>query len=169
MTTTLYSFVHLYRRQLDIAAHLLDKGAEYAAANGVAERDLLGWRLADDMHPLSFQIMVVINFSQLWTARAADVPVPDAVTADLDVTGYRTAIAAAREWLGTLTPAQFAGRDDMPLSFEIMPGMAPTLPAERWVTGFGMTNIAFHASMIYAILRTRGVPLGKLDVFPMGL
>ena len=169
MTTTLFSFVDLYRRQLDTTAHLLGKGAEYAAANGIAEAEMLGWRLAPDMHPLSFQVMVVINFSQLWTARTADLPVPDPVTADLDVAGYRAAIAAAREWLGALTPAQFAGRDDLPLTFQIMPDLSPTLPAERWVTGFGMTNIAFHASMIYAILRTRGVPLGKLDVFPTGL
>ena len=47
--------------------------------------------------------------------------------------------------------------------------MAPTMAAERWVTGFGMTNIAFHASMIYAILRVKGVALGKIDMFPTGL
>ena len=169
MTISLFSFVDLYRRQLDIAAHLLGKGADHAAAHHIPEGDMLGWRLAEDMHPLSFQLMVVINFSQLWTARAVDLPVPEAVTADLDVAGYRSAIAAAKAWLDTLTPKQFAGRDETPFSFEIMPGMAPTMPAERWVTGFGMTNIAFHASMAYAILRTNGVALGKIDIFPGGL
>ena len=169
MTITLFSFVDLFRRQLDTAAHLLTKGADFAAANGATEQDLLGWRLAEDMHPLSFQAMVVINFSQSWIARAIDVAIPEPVTADLDVAGYHAAIAAAKAWLAALTPDQFAGREDVPVTAQLGPTMEPTLPAAQWITVFAATNINFHASMIYAILRSNGVPLGKLDVFPSGL
>ena len=169
MTISLFSFVDLFRRQLDAAAHLLGKGADFAVANGIAESDMLAWRLADDMHPLAFQAMVVVNFSQAWLARAAGLPVPEAVTAELDVAGYRAAIAAAKAWLDALTPEQFAGRDDVPVTAQIGPTMEPTLPAAQWVGVFANTNITFHSSMIYAILRMKGVPLGKLDVFPTGL
>ena len=169
MTATLFSFVDLFRRQLDTTAHLLTKGSVFAAANGIPEQDLLGWRLAEDMHPLSFQAMVVINFSQSWIARAIDVAIPDPVTADLDVAGYQAAITAAKVWLAALTPAQFAGREDVPVTAQLGPNMEPTLPAGQWITVFAATNIAFHANMLYAILRSNGVPLGKLDVFPSGL
>ena len=169
MTTTLFSFVDLFRRQLDTAAHLLTKGSAFAAEKGIAESDMLGWRLAADMHPLSFQAMVVINFSQSWIARAIDVAIPDPVTANLDVAGYQAAITAAKTWLAALTPEQFTDREDVPVTAQLGPNMEPTLPAAQWVTVFAATNVAFHANMVYAILRTNGVPLGKLDVFPSGL
>ena len=47
--------------------------------------------------------------------------------------------------------------------------MEPTLPAAHWLSVFATTNITFHSSMVYAILRTKGVSLGKLDLFPTGL
>ena len=47
--------------------------------------------------------------------------------------------------------------------------MAPTFPAAQWLTVFAATNINFHVSMAYAILRTNGVPLGKADMFAAGL
>lgn len=169
MPFTLFSFVDLYRRQLDAAAHLLTRGADFATAQGVSEQDMLGWRLAGDMHPLSFQLMVVINFTRSWTARVADLPVPETVTADLDLAGYRAAIADAKAFLATLTPEQFAGRDDVPLTVQLGETMEPTLPAGQWLSVFGTTNIYFHLSMVYAILRMKGVPIGKMDLFAAGI
>ena len=169
MTISLYSFVDLYRRQLDAAAHLLTKGVEFAAANGISEQDMLGWRLAEDMHPLSFQLMVVANFTRSWPARVADVPLPEPVTADMDVAAYRAAIADAKAFLATITADQFAGRDDVPLTVQLGETMTPTLPAGHWLSVFATTNILFHLSMVYAILRMKGVPLGKLDLFAAGL
>ncbi len=43
------------------------------------------------------------------------------------------------------------------------------MPASQWITGFSTTNILFHLSMAYAILRRRGVPIGKVDLFAGGL
>ena len=169
MTVSLYSFVDLYRRQLDATAHLLDKGEAFATAQGVSAQEMLGWRLAEDMHPLSFQLMVVINFTRNWPARVADLPLPEAVTADMDLAAYRAAITDAKAFLATITPDHFAGRDDVPLTVPLGETMAPTLPAAQWLTVFGTTNIYFHLSMVYAILRMKGVPIGKMDLFAAGI
>jgi hypothetical protein len=130
---------------------------------------MLGWRLAPDMHPLGFQVMVVANFSRSWTARAAGLEPPAGIAADLDVAGFDAGLDDALAWLRGLKPEQFAGRDEAPLTYEIMPGLAPTLTAGQWLTVFAATNISFHASMVYAILRSNGVPLGKADMFSAGL
>ena len=165
----LYSFVDLFARQVVTAKHLLAKGAAHAAGLGVAEQEMLGWRLAPDMHPLGFQLMVVANFTRTWTARVAGLEPPEGIAADLDVAGFDAGLDAALAWLRALKPEDFAGRDDALLTFEIMPGMAPALPAAQWLTVFAATNINFHAAMIYAILRARGAPLGKVDMFAAGL
>jgi hypothetical protein len=169
MIVNLYTFVTLYDRALDTIAHLLAKGEAYAATHGVSEAEMLDWRLIGDMHPLSFQLMVVLNFSRQWPARVAGLPVPDSVIADLDVAGFKAAIADAKAYLASLTPEQFAGRDDAPVTFKIAEGMEPTLLAGRWLTVFATTNLYFHLSTAYGILRAKGVQVGKPDLFPSGL
>ena len=169
MTTDLYSFVGLFSRQLDTAAHILAKGAAHAAATGVPEGDMLGWRLIDDMSPLSFQLMVVCNFARAWPARVAGLPLPADITADLDVAGFQAAIAEAKTYLAAIGPGQFAGRDDVPLTVTLGNDMSPTLPAAQWLTVFATTNLYFHLSTAYAILRSKGVAIGKVDLFAGGL
>jgi len=47
--------------------------------------------------------------------------------------------------------------------------MKPTLPSGQWLTVFATTNLYFHLSTAYGILRAKGVPLGKVDLFATGL
>lgn len=169
MTIRLFSFVDLLDRALATADHLLTRGVEHAKQAGASEADMLGWRLIDDMQPLAFQIMVVANFAQQWPARVAGLPVPEAITADRDVAGFRDAIAASRAFLAGLSEAQFEGRDDVPITYAIGPAMEPTLPGGQWLSVFALTNVHFHLTTAYGILRAKGVPLGKPDMFASGL
>lgn len=169
MTVSLFTFVGLYSRLLDVTSHLVKKGADHAKAAGQSEEVILDWRLIDDMAPLRFQLMVVCNFSRQWTARVVGLPVPEAIADTLSLADFEAAIADAKAYLAGLTPKQFAGRDDVPLTHEIGDGMNPTLPAAQWLTGFAATNLYFHVSTAYGILRAKGVQIGKVDLFPTGL
>ncbi|HEX4095392.1 MAG TPA: DUF1993 family protein, partial [Caulobacteraceae bacterium] len=74
-----------------------------------------------------------------------------------------------KAYLAALTPQQFAGRDEIPLTVEIGNGMTPTLPSAQWLTVFATTNLYFHLSTAYGILRAKGVQIGKVDMFAGGL
>ena len=165
----LYTFVDLYDRALDATAHILTKGAEHIKARGDSEAEMLDWRLIHDMQPLRFQVMVVCNFTRQWTARVAALPVPEHLTEDRSLAEFHAAIAESKAFLAGLTPAHFEGRDDVPLTVMIGTGMEPTLPAARWLTVFAPTNLYFHLSPAYGILRAHGVQIGKVDLFPGGL
>ena len=169
MTVSLFTFVDLYDRLLASAANILTKGAEHATGACVSEAQMLEWRLAEDMHPLSFQLKVLCNFSRQWTARVAGLPVPADIADQANVAGFQAAIADARAYLAALTPAQFEGRDDLPLTVQITDTMEPTLPAGQWLTVFATTNLYFHLTTAYGILRHKGVALGKIDMFGRGL
>jgi hypothetical protein len=170
MMVNLFSFVDLYSRILTTASHLLKKGTDHAAADSVGERDMLDWRLIGDMHPLRFQIMVVCNFAQQWPARVAGITVPSDITETLTVKEFQSSLSTAKEFLSTLRSEQFVGREDVPVKFAIGDGtMQPTLPAGQWLIVFATTNIYFHLSMTYAILRAKGVRIGKADLFASGL
>lgn len=169
MSVNLYTFVDLYSRQLTTAEHLLAKGLERAAELGVGEAEMLNWRLIEDMNPLSFQLAVVTNFAQQWPARAVGLELPAEVAHDLDVASLKAAIAQAKAYLAALTPEQFAGRDEVPLTFTIGGDMKPTLPTGQWLSVFATTNLYFHLSTAYAILRAHGTRIGKVDLFAAGL
>ena len=170
MTTNLFTFVGLYRRIVRNTAHVLRKGAAHAQATGVSTDEMLDWRLIDDMQPLRFQVSVVCNFSKQWTARVAALSVPDDISVDLDLDGLFAALSASEQFLDALTPEQFAGRDEVPLKVAIAGGaMEPTIPAAQWLTIFATTNLYFHMATAYDILRSRGAPLGKADLFTDGL
>jgi hypothetical protein len=169
MSTNLFTFVGLYDRGLTTLAHILDKGAELARSKGVSESEMLDWRLVDDMNPLRFQAYVVINFAKQWTARAAGLPVPADIPADLDLAGLKTAIADAKAHLAGLDAKQFEGRDDVMITHKLGAEMEPSLSAAQWLTSFATTNFYFHLSIAYAILRQRGADLGKRDLFAGGL
>ena len=168
--TSLYNFVEIYARALETADHLIGKGVAFTSEKGISEQEMLGWRLVDDMNPLSFQLAVIINFSNGWVARAAGVAVPESIEGTaMDISGFKAAIADSRAFLGSITPDQINDRDEALITFKIGDIMEPNLPAGQWLTGFATTNIHFHVSMAYAILRMKGVPLGKIDLFPGGL
>lgn len=169
MTVSLFTFIDLFDRQAATASSLLAKGVAHCQAAGISEQEMLGWRLIDDMAPLGFQLMVICNFTRLWPARVAGLPLPAEVGAALDVAGFQAALADARAYLAALTPEQFAGRDEVPLTVTLGTGMSPTLPSAQWLTVFATTNLYFHLSTTYAILRSRGVQIGKPDLFATGL
>jgi hypothetical protein len=170
MPTTLFTFVGLFDRALATCEHLLKKGEAFAADKGLAAGEILDWKLIDDMHPLSFQLMVVINFTRNWPARVADLPLPGDIDSQAtDLAGFHAAIADARAWLAALKPEQLESREETVLTHKLGSGMEPTLSGGQWITGFAATNIYFHMSMAYAILRSKGVPIGKSDLFPLGL
>ncbi len=168
MTVNLFTTVGLYDRVLGTLSHVLNKGAERAKALGVSEADMLEWRLIDDMNPLRFQAQVVINFANQWTSRVAGLPLPADIPTDLDFAGLQGAIKDAKAYLASLKPEQFEGRDDVPLTVSLGQ-LEPTFPAGQWLTVFASTNVYFHLSMAYAILRARGADLGKRDLFAGGL
>ncbi|MBL8555405.1 MAG: DUF1993 domain-containing protein [Phenylobacterium sp.] len=169
MAVCLFTFVDLYSKGLGTLDHILAKGAEFAASQGVSEAEMLEWALIDDMNPLRFQAFVPINFARQWTARAAGVAVPEDIASDLDLAGIRAEIANAKAFLAGLTPEQFEGRDGEALNVTLGNGFSPTMPIGQWLTGFATTNFYFHLSMAYAIMRSRGVQIGKVDLFAGGL
>lgn len=165
MTVSLFTFVDLYSRMLTAVGNLLDKGLAHATAKGVSEAEMLDWRLIEDMHPLTFQVATVLRFARQWPARAAGVEIPEEQGTASTVAEFKSQIADAKAYLAGFTAEQFAGRDDVPVTYAIGNGMEPTLPAGQWTSVFATTNLYFHASMAYAILRAHGVPIGKPDIF----
>lgn len=167
LTVSLFTYVGAFSRGLDTLAHVLNKGAEHAAAKGETTAQMLDWRLIDDMLPLRAQVRTVCNFATQWPARAAGLALPADIDGDQGLPGLLADIAKAKAYLAELTAEQFTGADERTVTVNI--GQEMTLPLAQWIPGFAMPNFYFHLSMAYAILRSRGVAVGKRDFFAGGL
>jgi hypothetical protein len=170
MKVDLASVVHGLGKGLATADHLLAKAEDYAREQGVAEAQMLDWRLAPDMFSFRNQLQAVCNLANQWAARAAGVDVPPFVPVDdrMDAGQLRARIAEVRASVEALRPDQFEGRDDVSLTVDLG-SISPTMPVGQWIVGFTVTNFYFHLSIAYGILRARGVQLSKPDLFAGGL
>ena len=168
MAVNLFTFVGMYERVVGTAEHLLAQGAAFAKANGISEADMLEWRLTDDMFPLRRQFHIVVDFPKQWAARAAGLPQPAEIEGETTVAQIAAALAETKAYLAALKPEQFEGRDDVPLTVNIG-AMEPTFATGQWISVFATTNIYFHLSTAYGILRSRGVQIGKRDLFAGGI
>ncbi len=168
MTINLFTFVGLFRKSLTTLGHILEKGATHAHGHRIAEADMLQWQLAPDMFPLVRQAQIVINLSREWSARAAALDVPSPFEGNTNVQELRASIEEACAFLSTLDETQFHDREGEMLTLDLG-SISPTLPIGQWVSGFATTNVNFHLATAYGILRSHGVPLGKVDLFAGGL
>jgi hypothetical protein len=168
MKVDLHTFLDLYGKGLSTLSHLLDKGAKFAAEKGIAEDELLEWRLIDDMFPLRLQAIIAIRSAHQWSARAAGLTVPADLEGPLSLAELQAAITKAKADIAAITPLQLAGRDDLPLTVKLGDIMEPTMPTGQWVSGFATTTFYFHLSTAYGILRSKGVEIGKADMFAGG-
>ncbi|KAF2740126.1 hypothetical protein EJ04DRAFT_508122 [Polyplosphaeria fusca] len=147
---------------------VLKKGEAHAKDNNMDPQDLITARLYPDMGDLPFQIQRATNAARflgehIAGAEPVSVPYTDTTFAEL----YER-IAGCITWLEGLDPATFAGKEDgvVEVRFGSEPG-GKQLKCEftpiEYLTMYGGPNFWFHCTTAYGILRSKGVPVGKLD------
>jgi hypothetical protein len=149
-------------KHLQILSHLLTKGAEFAKEKGIDVAELPGWKLIDDMLPLSFQIQTACNTAKNTLSRmGVDLPaVPDE---EKTIDELKARIATTVEMLQKVDKSAVEGKEDEQVKVPIGGGKVLELTAQQAVLNMGVPNFYFHCAMAYAIMRSKGVPLGKGD------
>lgn len=160
-----------YLHMLTALSAWLDKAA---AQVGPDEADaLLAARLAPDMFPLSTQIRFACVQAQEGMFRLSGEQFPPSLQVLLDEgrdAGERPgtmADAQARiEETLALVRSRFQGDalpDEDPLAHALPTGMVFDLTVAQYARDWAMGQFYFHVMIAYAILRSRGVDLGKAD------
>ena len=74
----------------------------------------------------------------------------------------RARIARTVEFLKTLTPAELDGSEDRDIELKLR-DRTLDFKGQPFLLNFVMPNFYFHVTTAYAILRSKGVPIGKPD------
>ena len=154
--------VTAYQQVVDSTIGVLDKGAAFAAEQGMSPDDLVGKRLHDDMANLNFQVVCVTHHSlvalkSIESGEFLPPNYPEVSYAELQAMTKETS-----EALAAMTPDTVNALADNTLLFKLGGNELP-FTALNFAQSFSLPNFFFHATTTYDILRAQGVPLGKRD------
>jgi len=148
---------------LGATQHIL-RTAEAHAEGGRIDLDaIVNFRLQDDMHPLSFQVVSIWHHSYgaLNAMRDGLFEPPPSVD-DTSWHGLSDLVDQAVEVLSLETHESMAALSGKTIVFR-GGGMEIPFTNPNFLLSFSLPNFYFHVTTVYDILRMHGVPLGKLD------
>ncbi|WP_303762885.1 DUF1993 domain-containing protein [Sphingobium yanoikuyae] len=163
MATELYDLtVPAFLRGLRVLSTLLDKGAAFAAEQGIDPATLTGARLIEDMRPLTAQVQLATDSAKGAVIRIGELepfPLPDTEETFADL---QDRIARTIAFLESVPRNRIDGREEATVILKTPRGEFPFTGRSHVLT-FSLPNFYFHLTTAYALLRQAGVPLGKLD------
>ncbi|GKQ49378.1 DUF1993 family protein [Bradyrhizobium sp. Ce-3] len=161
MTSPLYeASVPVFRQMLDALADLLRKGEAHAREHGLDPDAMLAARLAPDMLTLAGQVQRASDHAKGAAGRLAGLEPPPFTDNERSLAEAHARISRTLDYIGTVPVEAFVHAAERTIT---LPFGVPPMPAARYLYGFALPSLFFHVATAYAILRHRGVPLGKRD------
>ncbi|UAL11634.1 DUF1993 family protein [Caulobacter segnis] len=158
--------VPTYVQMLKGLSGQLTKGEAYAAEGVLSPEALIGARLAPDMFPLSTQVRFVCTQASDMLRQLAGgeafAPAEDAT----DFDGLRAQLAEAIARIQATPASAFDGAAERAIELKMPNGIIFDLTGEQFLRDWALAQFYFHLTAAYAILRHKGVPLGKPDWVP---
>jgi uncharacterized protein len=165
MTFSLYEATIPSQLQiLSSMANLLDKAEAHCTENDIAAAEILGAQLAPDMLPFAFQIKSCSTNHSIGAIESVrkGIFTPDRSPPPQSFAELKAMVNHARTALSALVPEDVNGFVGQDMLFE-MGEMKLPFTADGFLLSFAQPNFYFHATTAYAILRMKGVAIGKLD------
>lgn len=153
--------IPLFKKSLTQVDHLLKSAEAYVAEKGIAESDILEARLAPDMFAFTKQVQVVCDNAKGSAARLAGVEAPKMEDAETTLAELRARVAKTLEFLETFIPEQLAGAAEQKVTLPYFKDKH--FKGSDFLTHYALPNFYFHFVTVYAILRMKGVQIGKAD------
>ena len=135
---------------------------------------LMSARLAPDMFPLSTQVRFACVQAQEGVCRIQGQAFSDTVEMLLNegrnaterpgsITDARTRISETLDFVVSLEAGEARDDPDAPIAHALPNGMIFDLTAEQYARDWAIPQFYFHVMAAYAILRSKGIDLGKSD------
>lgn len=155
--------IPIFIRALRNLDHVLEK----AAASGIDEQALVGARLIEDMLPLAKQVQIASDtarFAAVRVGQAEPLPMADDETT---IAELRDRVSRTIAYLQAVEPGLFDDRETAEVILKL-PNGEMTFTGLSYLTDFALPNFFFHATTAYALLRMKGVEVGKMDFLAGG-
>ncbi|MGR8931120.1 MAG: DUF1993 domain-containing protein [Gammaproteobacteria bacterium] len=154
--------VPVFIRMLGNLSSIIDKACAYAQAEGIDESELINARLAPDMYSLSQQIQISADMAKTCAARLAGVNASIYESDEITFADLKTRIGTSINFLRGVDEELIDQSEDRPISFKLG-DKEVVYSGQDYLLANIIPHFYFHVTTAYAILRHRGVKLGKKD------
>jgi uncharacterized protein len=155
--------VPLTIRALRAVSGVVDRGQQHAEAEKWEPSVLLTTRLYPDMFPLSRQVQILSDQCKGLIARLAAVEAPKFADTEATFAELKERLTKTIDFIQGIDAGKFQGADERPVELKFPNASFNFSSGWEYFLGFSVPNIYFHSSMVYAILRSKGVKVGKQD------
>jgi hypothetical protein len=163
MSYTIYdASVPVMSRSLTNLSKILDKAVAQAKTEDKPLADLLDAKLAPDMRPFPFQIQSASDAAKGCAARLAGIEAPSMPDTETTFPELSARLKKTIDFLNTIKPEQLKGAEDREIVLKF-PNGEFKFTGRDFVAGFALPNFFFHVTTAYALLRHKGIAIGKMD------
>ena len=164
MSTSLYDLtVGSYSQVLQATVKFMEKGKSHCAESGIDLNEIVETSLFDDMLGFHFQVVSLNHHSsKTIEALSSGEFLPPIGYEPRDYDGLLKMTKASVDMMAAQSPDAINALAGNPIVFKLGANEMP-FTAENFVLSFSLPNFYFHATTAYDILRTKGVPVGKMD------
>ena len=164
MSISLHSaVVQTYQQILPAVAGLVAKAEEHCRENGSSAETLTEARLADDMWPFAKQVFECGHHSsRAIEGVRAGLFAPEVDPVASDFAAIRAELEGAQAIVNAVEPGELDAIADRDMQFKAG-NFEMRFTVADFLLSFSLPNFYFHATTAYDILRSRGLPVGKMD------
>ncbi|NPC58502.1 DUF1993 domain-containing protein [Caenimonas soli] len=139
----------------------LDKAQAHAQAQDLDVGVLMHAQLAPDMRDFIYQVQSACDYTKAGAAWLSGQKPPRHEDTEQTLEDVRSRIRKTVAFAESVQPAQYADATWQQVSLSWAPGKV--LVGPDYLLQIVLPNVYFHVSMAYAILRHKGVNVGKMD------
>jgi hypothetical protein len=154
--------IAVYVRMLGNLSHFMDKAETYAAEQKIPLTTFTEAGLGHGMAAFTRQIQFASDAAKSGGARLAGVAGPSMPDTETTFAELKERIAKTIAFLETIKRDQVDGQENRAIVLTF-PGRTMEFIGQTFLLTFSMPNFLFHITTAYALLRSQGVPLGKMD------
>ncbi|MBV9540952.1 MAG: DUF1993 domain-containing protein [Alphaproteobacteria bacterium] len=154
--------VPVMARALGNLIKIIDKAETQAKEKDIPLQSLLDARLIADMNPFPFQIQSASDAAKGAAARLAGITPPSMPDTEKTFGELKARLQKTIDFLNTVKPEQLAGAEDKEIVMKF-PNGELKFSGRDFLAGFALPNFFFHVTTAYALLRHKGIAIGKMD------
>ncbi len=144
------------------AERIIAKAQAHVAEGKATEVEVMDWKLIDDMLPFVRQIQIVTDNVKGAISRLAKVEAPKYEDNETTLSELLKRIDKTRSFISAISSGEIKDLDTLEIKLPWMPE-AMSWTGAQYVNGFVLQNAYFHLITAYAIVRAKGVEIGKMD------
>jgi uncharacterized protein len=158
--------VGVYLQLLRNLNTMLDKAEQWVTERKIDPSAILQSRLSPDMFHFTRQVQIATDMAKGTAGRLAGQEPPRYEDNETTFAELKARVAKTIAYLESLKPEAFTGSEDRKITLKMGP------PGQQkefdfvglgYLQAFGTPNVYFHYSMVYALLRSNGMDIGKRD------